>query len=142
MSKKGDNETIGQRLREGRKKKRLTQQDVADKFNLHTRTIYNYEHGRVRIPKYRLNQLCELYGLSSSDYNIGDEGLSTSDCSTEDMTHAPETTDVLKERMRMVSHLLFKYVKFLKSPLITQQTKKEMLFNLTRLYFRYMGTDL
>lgn len=55
---------FGERLRQLRKTARLTQQDVADRLNIHRTSYTKYETGVVAPDQQGLVQLAELFGVT------------------------------------------------------------------------------
>ena len=53
--------TIGKRLKEARKKQKITQSEVAELLGVTKQTISNYETGNTYPPEKMLAKLCELY---------------------------------------------------------------------------------
>ena len=58
------NLTLGERLREARKKAGLTQSAVAGRLGVTYQAISNYERGKCRVESGVLRQLCILYHIS------------------------------------------------------------------------------
>lgn len=71
--------TIASRLREARKKAKLTQKDVAEKVGLSPQAISNFERGTNRVSNDILRKLCELYNISADtilyDSTVEDSSL-------------------------------------------------------------------
>lgn len=64
---------IGKRIAENRKKKQLTQQDLANKLDVTNRTIINWENGKY-FPDYALLlPLCEALDVSINELLTGEE---------------------------------------------------------------------
>lgn len=64
---------IGKRITENRKKKQLTQQDLANKLDVTNRTIINWENGKY-FPDYTLLlPLCEALDVSVNELLTGEE---------------------------------------------------------------------
>lgn len=63
---------FGERLRRLRKTARLTQQDVADRLNIHRTSYTKYETGVVAPDQQGLVQLAELFGVTV-DHLLGRE---------------------------------------------------------------------
>lgn len=59
---------LGKELKQARIKKRLTQQDVANRLNLTRSAITNYERGIRSIEIELFYKLCEIY--DADDYEI------------------------------------------------------------------------
>lgn len=58
------------RIRELRKQKKLTQDEVASKLGIGRTTYLGYENGKIGIPAKRLEELADLFGVSI-DYISG-----------------------------------------------------------------------
>lgn len=65
-------DVFSERLRTLRKQSRLTQQQVADRLNLHRTTYTKYETGVVAPDREGLLRLAELFGVTV-DYLVGRE---------------------------------------------------------------------
>lgn len=63
---------FGNRLKELRKKKRLTQQDMADMMDLTMRNYQRYEYGMINVPATTLNFFADFFGVTT-DYLLGRE---------------------------------------------------------------------
>ncbi len=57
----------GEYLRHLRQNAGLTQQEVADKLDVHQSAIYKYEKTPVNIPSDKLEKLAEIYGVTPGD---------------------------------------------------------------------------
>lgn len=58
------------RIKELRKQKKLTQEEVASKLGIGRTTYLGYENGKIGIPAKRLEELADLFGVSI-DYISG-----------------------------------------------------------------------
>ena len=63
---------IGQRIKELRKKKKFSQQDLADKLRRSLRTVQKYETGEIIVPIPVLNEIAFYLGTTSA-YLLGNE---------------------------------------------------------------------
>ena len=68
--KKIDYIKISQRLKEFRKEKKLTQEDIVQKINCQRSTFSKYENGINKITLDFLYQICKKYNISA-DYLLG-----------------------------------------------------------------------
>ena len=62
--------TIGQRIYELRKKKKLTQKELADKIGISRILVWNYENGRLRL----YDEMVKRFAIAlkvSTDYLLG-----------------------------------------------------------------------
>ena len=72
-------DTLGERLKEARKRAGLTQKDAADALGVTYQAISNYERDKCRVQAGVLKQLCVLYHISATELLRGgawDEGQS------------------------------------------------------------------
>ena len=89
---------FGEKLQELRKKRNLSQKEVASRLGLHTKTISNYENDSVTPSVEVLIQLAILYN-SSVDYILGlskRTHLYLDDCTPEQQKIILNVVDVLK----------------------------------------------
>ena len=70
IEKKIDYIKISQRLKEFRKEKKLTQEDIVQKINCQRSTFSKYENGINKITLDFLYQICKKYNISA-DYLLG-----------------------------------------------------------------------
>lgn len=63
---------FGNRLRELRKGKGLTQQDMADTMGLTMRNYQRYEYGKINVPATTLNFFADFFNVTT-DYLLGRE---------------------------------------------------------------------
>lgn len=63
---------FGNRLKELRKKKGLTQQNMADVMGLTMRNYQRYEYGMINVPATTLNFFADFFGVTT-DYLLGRE---------------------------------------------------------------------
>lgn len=63
---------FGGRLKELRKKKGLTQQNMADMMGLTMRNYQRYEYGMINVPATSLNFFADFFGVTA-DYLLGRE---------------------------------------------------------------------
>jgi len=59
-----DYKIIGQRIQKVRKTRKITQQVLSEKIGVSTATISRIERGNLKINLARLNQICEILGIS------------------------------------------------------------------------------
>lgn len=52
------------RLKELRKEKKLTQQELADELGIHFRTLHNWENEKADIKSDKAQQLADFFGVS------------------------------------------------------------------------------
>lgn len=66
-------EKIGKFIKELRKEKNMTQQDLASKLNVTDRAVGNWENGR-RLPDYLiLKDLCDTFGITINELLTGEK---------------------------------------------------------------------
>ena len=70
INKEFDVKIVGKRLKEWRKKNKITQDKLAKTLNTNKSVICNYEKGRYLIATPFLYQICHQYGVSA-DYLLG-----------------------------------------------------------------------
>ena len=70
INKEFDVKIVGKRLKEWRKKNKITQDKLAKMLNTNKSVICNYEKGRYLIATPFLYQICHQYGVSA-DYLLG-----------------------------------------------------------------------
>ena len=70
INKEFDIKIVGKRLKEWRKKNKITQDKLAKMLNTNKSVICNYEKGRYLIATPFLYQICHQYGVSA-DYLLG-----------------------------------------------------------------------
>ena len=63
---------FGNRLKELRRKKGLTQQSMADVMGLTMRNYQRYEYGMINVPATTLNFFADFFGVTT-DYLLGRE---------------------------------------------------------------------
>lgn len=61
---------FGKRLKELRKRKGLTQQNMADVMELTMRNYQRYEYGMINVPATTLNFFADFFGVTT-DYLLG-----------------------------------------------------------------------
>lgn len=66
-----DQECMGDKLRELRKKNKITQAKMAEKLNVSVETIQNYEKGRTALPHGCITQLCQEFHVSADYFFFG-----------------------------------------------------------------------
>lgn len=100
-------------VREERKKRKLTQQDMADMLCVPKRTYAAWERGENNFPTDILGKLSKMFGVSV-DYLIADD----------DCTHKMESKNEMIEKLKMLSEdqieKIIEYAQF-----IEQTEKKE-----------------
>ncbi len=96
---------IGGRLKEIRKKKNLTQEDIADKLGVSFQQIQKYENGKNRISFSRLYELSSFMkeplesfvtGIKQENLGMSDNSQSPLDPSYNDSISQKETDELLK----------------------------------------------
>lgn len=85
-----------ERLREWRKKKKLTQEQLAKKVNMTKGTISNYENGYSSPPHDTLVALADVLGIST-DYLLGRTDDPTPPALTNDTLAAQRQDDLLND---------------------------------------------
>jgi len=93
---------FGLRLRELRKKRKLTQKNVADRFGLHPNTIRYYENNTLTPSVENLVDLAVLYN-SSVDYILGlskRTNIYIDDCTPEQQALILELVKVAKSHIQ------------------------------------------
>lgn len=68
---------LGQKVKELRKSRDLTQQDLADKLNLSRSQISNLEQGRRSLNLAQLKLLCELFNIDIGYFGISPDAEET-----------------------------------------------------------------
>ena len=63
---------FGNRLKELRKKRGLTQQNMADMMGITMRNYQRYEYGMINVPATTLNFFADYFGVTT-DYLLGRE---------------------------------------------------------------------
>jgi len=91
---------IGERLKDARKKAKLSQIDVSGRTGIGNKTISDYETGKTSPDPERLRILCELYGVSA-DYIVGNFTVSSA-------LHANDENDIAKALDIELKRLEFK----------------------------------
>ena len=66
----GEKKVLGERIRELRKKHRMSQKELAEKLGVSTSAIGMYEQERREPDSSKLEKLCELFGVTL-DYLMG-----------------------------------------------------------------------
>lgn len=95
--------TFGQRLKELRKSKRLTQQQLADIFFLNKSSISRYENGSQLPENEQLQKLADYFEVSI-DYLLGrDENPNPT--SFPEMLTKKEKLDIEKEALQMIENI-------------------------------------
>ena len=74
-------DTFGKRFKEARKEKRLTQEQLADKFHLKKSSISRYENGKQMPEVNLLKEFADFFGVTV-DYLLGSESIKTEDLNT------------------------------------------------------------
>lgn len=92
-----DQECMGNRLKELRKKNKITQAKMAEKLNVSVETIQNYEKGRTALPHGCIIQLCQEFHVSADYFFFGYDNPLPSKCNYEDN----ETYDI-DERLKKI----------------------------------------
>lgn len=95
--------TFGQRLKDLRKSKRLTQQQLADIFFLNKSSISRYENDS-QLPEHELLQKMADYFEVSIDYLLGRDDISKTPSSPE-MLSKREKFDIEKEVLQMIENI-------------------------------------
>lgn len=72
-------EHLGERLRERRQSKRVTQEDLAQVLGLNRTTVVNIEKGRQRLAVHQLVQIADHLGCTPGELipSLAEEGLLT-----------------------------------------------------------------
>lgn len=63
-------ETLGHRLRELRKEKKMRQEDMANVIGVTLRHYHRIEHGEINLPTLTLCQLADYFGVTT-EYLLG-----------------------------------------------------------------------
>ena len=92
-----DQECMGNRLKELRKKNKITQAKMAEKLNVSVETIQNYEKGRTALPHGCITQLCQEFHVSADYFFFGYDNPLPSKCNYE----YNETYDI-DERLKKI----------------------------------------
>lgn len=66
-----DYSIIGQRIKQARLAKNLTQEDLAEKIDISVAFLSRVERGKAKVNLNRLNQLCDLLDISEGDVLTG-----------------------------------------------------------------------
>ena len=74
-------DTFGKRFKEARKEKRLTQEQLADKFHLKKSSISRYENDKQMPEVNLLKEFADFFGVTV-DYLLGSEYIKTEDLNT------------------------------------------------------------
>ena len=61
---------FGNRLKELRRRKNLTQQNMADAMGITMRNYQRYEYGKINVPATTLNFFADFFGVTT-DYLLG-----------------------------------------------------------------------
>lgn len=76
--------TIGQRIRNLREKKHISQTDLANKINVTKQNLYKYENGIItNIPSDKIEQIAKIFNVSPA-YIMGWGESSTEECNFQD----------------------------------------------------------
>lgn len=110
---------LGNRIRQLRKSKHLTQQDVADHLKLAKSTISQYETGTNEPDAKTISQLAELFGVST-DYLI--TGKAKTDANSDIPREEQEFLDWVRDNLEGTF-----FYDFSKSP---EEQKQEMMRSL------------
>ena len=62
---------IGLRIRELRKQKKFTQQDLADKMQVSKQVVSSYENGSAFPTAERMAQMLRIFKISKEDFDLG-----------------------------------------------------------------------
>lgn len=74
-------DTFGKRFKEARKEKRLTQEQLANKFRLKKSSISRYENDKQMPEVNLLKEFADFFGVTV-DYLLGSESIKTEDSNT------------------------------------------------------------
>ena len=74
-------DTFGKRFKEALKEKRLTQEQLADKFHLKKSSISRYENDKQMPEVNLLKEFADFFGVTV-DYLLGSESIKTEDLNT------------------------------------------------------------
>lgn len=74
-------DTFGKRFKEARKEKRLTQEQLADKFHLKKSSISRYENDKQMPEVNLLKEFADFFGVTV-DYLLGSESIKIEDSNT------------------------------------------------------------
>ncbi|MBP3928356.1 MAG: helix-turn-helix transcriptional regulator [Peptostreptococcaceae bacterium] len=79
-------DTFGKRFKEARKEKRLTQEQLADKFHLKKSSISRYENDKQMPEVNLLKEFADFFGVTV-DYLLGSESIKTEDLNTKNSSN-------------------------------------------------------
>jgi len=60
-------ENIGEQIKQQRKANKISREDLAEKLGITMQSLSFYERGMVRLPVYRLAQICRILHITLSD---------------------------------------------------------------------------
>lgn len=63
-------EKVSKKLAEARKNANCTQQETANKLNIHLSQWQKYEYGKIQLDYDKMIAVCKLFGISA-DYLLG-----------------------------------------------------------------------
>lgn len=105
--------TFGERLQYARKKRKLTQKELARKLKVSTGTIYNLEHDRASLKKEKVLRICRFLNIKYSWLmnNVGyidDSTIHSIDKKTTDSADVPYLQDIQNDMavMKIYSRLV------------------------------------
>lgn len=103
-----------ERLRQLRKQKQYTQEDLAKKLGISLRTYSKIESGETQLTLERLNEILEILGVTALEFfsneSAQNKSLSTttSNASIPLIQHYQETISMLKEHIETLKNLIEK----------------------------------
>ena len=92
---------IGEKLRDARNQKGLTQEEVADEIHVSRQTISNWENNRSYPDIISVIELSNLYSISLDDLLKGDDAM---------MEHLQESTNVVKSNQKLLRAIILNII--------------------------------
>lgn len=140
--------SFAEKLRYERKKRRMTQKDLADRLGVSTRTIVSYEKGASVPHNKKLQALAEIFGKSPEYFNISENSeKTTSDHSeskkdpNEDENSKTENDSKIDEQKRAKAESEAEFIKMRATALFAggdlPQSAKDKFFS--ALYDAYLS---
>lgn len=99
-----DQKALGARLKQYRKSRKLSQEDVSTKLGIKRSNLSAYETGRNKIDLDTLQKLCALYGVNVQDVWKESYWFSQSPIDIEQIQHEPIVLSSEKQPMEFVHH--------------------------------------
>lgn len=95
--------SLGERLYELRKNKKLSQEEVADQLNVTRQTVSKWETDESKPDFDKIIPICELFGIDSKELLTGEKEL------TKDETETKENKEIKKKKAAIISVSILLY---------------------------------